>query len=97
MELNLPEDVMAGLQRAASMSGRSLTHEIIRRLKESLRDRPNLTDRITLLETHIFERLDGIEARIESRLDDVVEWNRTLHLPPGRGHDDPRRAQTAAH
>jgi hypothetical protein len=84
MELNLPDDVMAGLQRAASMSGRSLTHEIIRRLRESLRDRPNLTDRITLLETHILERLEEIEGRIEAKLDEVVEGSKTLHLPPGR-------------
>ena len=76
MELNLPDDVMAGLRRAASMSGRGLTHEIIRRLRESLRDRPNLTDRITLLETHILERLDELEAKLEG--------NKTLHLPPGR-------------
>ena len=58
MELNLPDDVMAGLQRAASMSGRSMTHEIIRRLRESLRDRPNLHDRLALAETRIIERLD---------------------------------------
>jgi hypothetical protein len=76
MELNLPDDVMAGLQRAASMSGRGLTHEIIRCLRESLRDRPNLTDRITLLETHILKRLDKLEAKLEG--------NKTLHLPPGR-------------
>jgi CHASE3 domain sensor protein len=67
----LPDDVMAGLQRAASLSGRSIAHEIIRRLRESLRDRPNLTDRITLLETHILERLEEMEGRIAARLGDA--------------------------